>query len=116
MVHADCIFCKISRKEIPAKIVSESENALAFHDLSPRAPVHILIIPKTHVESVNHLTSDLAPVLGEMTLMAKNLAEQNKIDVSGFRLVMNTGRDAGQSVFHLHMHLLGGRMMEWPPG
>jgi histidine triad (HIT) family protein len=116
MPHEGCIFCRIIRKEIPAKIAGESDGAFAFHDVNPKAPVHILIIPKTHIESVNDLDTDLAVVLSEMTLMAKKLAKQNQIDASGFRLVMNTGRDAGQSVFHLHMHLLGGRMMEWPPG
>jgi len=116
MQNADCIFCKIIRKEIPAKIAAENEKALAFFDLNPQAPVHILIVPKAHFGSVNDLDAELASFLAPMTLMAKDLAKENKISESGFRLVMNTGAQAGQSVFHLHMHLLGGRPMQWPPG
>ena len=116
MQSTECIFCRIIRKEIPAQIAAESEKALAFHDLNPQAPVHILIVPKVHVESINGLNDDLSTLLAPMTMMAQDLARKHEIDQSGYRVVMNTGKDAGQSVFHLHMHLVGGRPMKWPPG
>jgi histidine triad (HIT) family protein len=111
---ADCIFCKIARGEIPATMVVNSKEIAAFRDLNPQAPTHILIIPKKHIASLDDANdSDL---LGRMLGMAAALARQEKIAKSGYRTVINTGRDGGQSVDHLHMHLLGGRAMTWPPG
>jgi histidine triad (HIT) family protein len=116
MHQDDCIFCKISRHEIPASIVAESATLVAFHDVNPMAPTHILVVPKEHVASVNDLDGTHASLVGDMVLMAKDLAKEQGVDVDGFRLVLNTGPQAGQSVFHIHMHLLGGRVMGWPPG
>ncbi len=109
-----CIFCRIVRGEIPAQILANTADCVAFRDLSPQAPVHILIIPKKHVASLDDVTdSDIA---GKMTMLAAALARQEGIATSGYRTVMNTGADGGQSVLHLHLHLLGGRAMTWPPG
>jgi histidine triad (HIT) family protein len=111
------IFSKIINKEIPAEIVFESENILAFKDINPQAPVHILIIPKTEIPKVTDLNGrEHASLLGEMIDAANNLAKENGIDESGFRLVLNCGDNGGQEVYHLHLHLLGGRQMKWPPG
>jgi histidine triad (HIT) family protein len=111
------IFSKIINKEIPAEIVFESENILAFKDINPQAPVHILIIPKTEIPKVTNLNGkEHASLLGEMIDAANKLAKENGIDESGFRLVLNCGDNGGQEVYHLHLHLLGGRQMKWPPG
>ncbi|MEE9451011.1 MAG: histidine triad nucleotide-binding protein [Ignavibacteriaceae bacterium] len=111
------IFSKIINKEIPAEIVFESENILAFKDINPQAPVHILIIPKTEIPKVTDLNGkEHASLLGEMIDAANKLAKENGIDESGFRLVLNCGDNGGQEVYHLHLHLLGGRQMKWPPG
>jgi len=110
------IFAKIIRKEIPANIVYETENVLAFDDISPKAPVHVLIIPKVKVTTVNELEANHTQVIGEMILAAKQIAKDKGVDQSGYRLVFNTLDDAGQEVYHLHMHMLGGRRMTWPPG
>ena len=113
----DTIFSKIIRKEIKADIVYESDKVLAFKDISPQAPVHILIIPKEEIPRVNEIKgSEHAELLGEMFDAANKLAKEMKIDEDGFRLVFNSGNNAGQAVYHLHMHLLGGRQMKWPPG
>ncbi len=114
---ADCIFCKIAQKEIPANLVYEDESVLAFRDLEPQAPVHVLVIPKKHIESLlalemqdrdlaSHILCDVIP----------KLAKELGVDQKGFRVVANTGEEGGQSVKHLHFHLLGGRSMQWPPG
>lgn len=116
MSQADCIFCGIVSQKINAKIIAKNEKALAFLDLNPVAEHHILIIPKEHIESVNQLSEDNVHVIADMMLLAKELAAQLHIADRGFRLVMNTGKQAGQSVFHLHLHLLGGRDFSWPPG
>jgi histidine triad (HIT) family protein len=108
---SECIFCKIAAKQIPATIVHEDGDILAFRDIAPHAPTHIVIIPRTHVEGLNGLTPELAPVLGKIGLVAKRLAEAEGCAASGWRLVANCGPDAGQTVFHLHFHLLGGRPM-----
>ncbi len=109
-----CIFCRIVRGEIPAQLLANTADCVAFRDLSPQAPIHILIIPKKHVASLDDVTdSDIA---GKMTMLAAALARQEGIAASGYRTVMNTGADGGQSVLHLHLHLLGGRAMTWPPG
>ena len=111
------IFSKIINKEIPAEIVFESENILAFKDINPQAPVHILIIPKTEIPKVTDLNgNEHASLLGEMIDAANKLAKENGIDESGFRLVLNCGDNGGQEVYHLHLHLLGGRQTKWPPG
>jgi histidine triad (HIT) family protein len=111
------IFSKIINKEISAEIVFESENILAFKDINPQAPVHILIIPKTEIPKVTDLNGkEHASLLGEMIDAANKLAKENGIDESGFRLVLNCGDNGGQEVYHLHLHLLGGRQMKWPPG
>ena len=112
----DCIFCRIAAGEIPAAKVHDSEHLIAFRDVNPQAPVHILIIPKRHVESVLALQEADSPLVGEIHLLAARLARDEGIADSGFRLVTNTNAAAGQSVPHLHFHLLGGRRMRWPPG
>jgi histidine triad (HIT) family protein len=109
-----CIFCKIARGEVPAQMLVNNKEIAAFRDVNPQAPVHILIIPKKHIASLDDANdSDL---LGRMLAMAAALARQEKIAKTGYRTVINTGRDGGQSVDHLHIHLLGGRPMTWPPG
>jgi histidine triad (HIT) family protein len=111
------IFSKIINKEIPADIVFESENILAFKDIRPQAPVHILIIPKIEIPKVTDIkSSEHSSLLGELFDTANMLAKQMGIDQDGFRLIFNCGKNGGQEVFHLHMHLLGGRQMKWPPG
>ncbi len=109
-----CLFCRIVRHEIPSAVVMENEHFMAFRDVHPQAPVHILIIPKAHVESLNAI-GDFAMV-GEMTELATEIAEQEGIAQRGYRVVVNTNADGGQTVFHLHLHLLGGRSLGWPPG
>jgi histidine triad (HIT) family protein len=117
MIMAETIFSKIIRKEIPADIVYESENVLAFRDIKPQAPVHILIIPKKEIPKVSDIKgSEDAALLGEMFDTANMLAEKEGISKDGFRVVFNCGDNGGQEVYHLHMHLLGGRQMKWPPG
>ena len=111
-----CPFCRIVTKEAPAAIVHSSDHVLAFRDARPVAPVHILLIPKEHVESVAELRDQDTVMLAELFRAAVHLAKAERIDRSGWRLVANVGPDAGQSMFHLHFHLLGGRRMEWPPG
>lgn len=114
---AETIFSKIIRKEIPAKIAFENDKVLAFHDINPQAPVHILIIPKEQIPTVTALSGkEHAALLGEMIDAANLIAKEQGIDENGFRLVINCNPDGGQEVYHLHMHLLGGRKMTWPPG
>jgi histidine triad (HIT) family protein len=110
----DCLFCRIVRKEIPAKLVAEDEHCVAFRDINPQAPVHVLVIPREHVPSLDH-TRDAA-MLGRLSLMAAEIARNEGITANGYRTVMNTNAAAGQTVFHVHLHLLGGRSMHWPPG
>ena len=116
MAETETIFSKIIRKEIPANIVFESENVLAFRDLNPQAPVHILIIPKKPLQDVAHADQNDQALLGELLLVAAEIAKKEGLHKDGYRLVINTGSKAGQSVFHLHVHLLGGRHFNWPPG
>lgn len=113
---ADDLFLKIIEREIPADIVYETEEILAFRDISPQAPTHILIIPKEHIPTVNDLTDRHAGLIGKMVLAASELARQEGLSEDGYRLVMNCGKQGGQAVYHIHLHLLGGRQMEWPPG
>jgi len=114
---AETIFSKIIRKEIPANIVYESDSVLAFKDIDPQAPVHILIIPKTEIATVSDIKgNEHSAILTEMFEAANKIAAENGIDKEGFRLVINCGENGGQAVNHLHMHILGGRKMNWPPG
>ena len=110
------IFAKIIRKEIPATIVFENERVLAFEDISPKAPIHILIVPKLPVATVNDFEEKDTAIIGEMVLTAKNIAREKGISEKGYRLVFNTLDDGGQEIHHVHLHLLGGRRMGWPPG
>ena len=110
----ECLFCRIIRKEVPAKLIAEDEHCVAFRDINPQAPVHILVIPREHVPSLNQATD--ATMLGRLSLMAADLARKEGISESGYRTVVNTNGHAGQTVFHIHLHLLGGRSMGWPPG
>jgi histidine triad (HIT) family protein len=112
---APCIFCKIVAKEVPARIVHEDETSIAFHDINPQAPVHVLVIPRKHFASAEEAGEADEPVLGHLHRVAAKLARELKL-TGGYRTVVNTGAEAGQSVFHLHLHLLGGRPMRWPPG
>ena len=113
---ADDLFLKIIEREIPADIVHETDELLAFRDISPQAPTHILIIPKEQIPTVNHLEIRHAELVGKMFLAAAELARQEGLSDDGYRLVMNCGDQGGQAVYHIHLHLLGGRQMEWPPG
>ena len=115
-MSADCLFCKIIQKEIPAQIVHEDELCVAFEDINPQAPVHILILPRRHLPSLNDAAPEDAPLLGQLHVVAARLAQEKGIAESGYRTVFNTGAGAGQSVFHIHLHLLGGRSFSWPPG
>jgi histidine triad (HIT) family protein len=112
----ECLFCKISNKTLPSQIVFEDDQVLAFNDLRPQAPHHILIIPKHHISTINALNNEDIPLIGHMMLVAKQLAEKLGIHEEGYRLVFNCNERGGQEVYHLHMHLLGGRQMHWPPG
>jgi histidine triad (HIT) family protein len=111
-----CIFCKIVGGEIPSTVVLDRGRVFAFRDLSPQAPTHILVVPKEHVRDAASLIASDGHLLAEMVTAANELAVADGIDSSGYRLVLNVGPDAGQTVFHLHLHLLGGRPMAWPPG
>jgi histidine triad (HIT) family protein len=112
----DCIFCKIADHSIPSKIVFEDDNIVAFEDITPQAPTHILIVPRKHISTLNEATDAHRDLLGSVVLAAVNVAKDRQLSSSGYRLVWNTNRGAGQSVFHIHLHLLGGRAMAWPPG
>ena len=112
----DCLFCKIVQKTIPAKIVYEDDRTLAFDDINPQAPVHALVIPKTHVAAVQDCRDHDRDLLAQLLIACTNVAKQKGLSDSGYRIVTNTGRDAGQTVFHLHLHVLGGRHLAWPPG
>ncbi|MCG8482881.1 MAG: histidine triad nucleotide-binding protein [Clostridia bacterium] len=112
---SDCIFCKIASKEIPSAIVYEDEQMLAFKDIEPQAPVHVLLIPKKHIDSANTVAEEDIDLIGKMFLKIKDIAEDLGLD-NGYRIVNNCGEDGLQTVQHLHFHLLGGRKMQWPPG
>lgn len=113
---SDCLFCKIAAREIPSAVVYEDDAILAFKDISPQAPVHVLIIPKQHLTSAMDLNEENADLISKIFLTASKLAREFGIDQSGFRIVNNCGKDGGQSVGHIHFHLLGGRELGWPPG
>jgi histidine triad (HIT) family protein len=112
----DCIFCKIINKEIPASIVFEDEMMISFNDINPQAPTHILLIPREHFASLNDIPEEKKNILSHLLLRARQIAEEKGIAEKGYRIVLNTERDSGQEVFHIHLHLLGGRRMHWPPG
>ena len=112
----DCLFCKIAGGKIPAKLVLDEADVVAFEDINPQAPVHLLVIPRRHVASLNESKDEDASMLGRLMIAARRLAREKGIDASGYRIVVNTMAGAGQSVFHVHLHLLGGRPMHWPPG
>ena len=121
MQEKACIFCKIVRGEIPSNKVYEDEQTYAFHDINPVAPVHILIIPKKHILGIQELREEDECLVGHMFTVARKIAQEQGLTPDeelngGYRLVFNVGKDAGQSVFHLHLHLIGGRQMGWPPG
>ena len=113
---ADCLFCKIIDRTIPADIIFEDQRVLAFADINPQAPTHVLVIPKRHIESLNHVSTEDDRLVGEVVRRAALIAKDRGLADGGFRTVINTNRDAGQTVFHIHVHLLGGRPMHWPPG
>ena len=110
----DCLFCRIIRKEIPAAIVAENDFCVAFRDINPQAPVHVLVVPREHVASLNETTD--AALVGRLHLLAAEIAKTEGLAERGYRTVINTNADAGQTVFHIHLHLLGGRRLGWPPG
>ena len=113
---AECLFCKIAAGTVPAKIVHQDDAVIAFRDLRPQAPVHVLVIPRRHIATVNDLEGPDADLVGRLFLVARQIAKAEAIAESGYRLVMNTNAQAGQSVLHIHLHLMGGRYMGWPPG
>jgi len=112
----NCIFCKIINKEIPAKIEYEDDEILGFYDISPQAPVHLVFIPKKHIESLATAEEEDFPILGRLLLQIANTAKKLGLDKTGYRVVNNMGSDGGQTVFHIHFHLLGKRSLHWPPG
>jgi histidine triad (HIT) family protein len=112
----DCIFCKIIEKKIPAKIVHEDEHTIAIEDINPQAPTHILIVPKKHIRDIHSFKHIDRELIGHLFFVAQTIGEKHGLDKSGYRMVINNGRDAGQTVFHIHLHLLSGRAFAWPPG
>ena len=113
---ADCLFCKMVAGEIKPDSVFEDDELLAFRDVNPQAPIHVLVIPKTHISTVNDLTPEHTGLVGRMYLAAQKIAADEGVAEPGYRLVMNCNSEAGQSVYHIHLHVLGGRPMAWPPG
>ena len=112
----DCLFCRVINRVLPSKIVFENEEVVAFEDINPQAPTHILVCPRKHIATLNDVGREDQYLLGAVLLAAIDVARDRKISSSGYRLVWNTNRGAGQSIYHLHLHLLGGRSMAWPPG
>ena len=112
----DCIFCKIIAGEIPADVVLENDDVLVFRDLNPQAPTHLLAIPKKHIATINDIQPEDAELVGKLFLAAKQMAADEGLSEEGYRVVMNCGEAAGQAVFHIHLHILGGRNLSWPPG
>ena len=113
-MSADCLFCRIVRREIPASIVAEDDHCIAFRDIGPQAPTHVLVVPRQHVSTLDDVSDPL--LNGRLMTMAADVARQEKLVEAGYRTVINTNAGAGQTVFHLHVHVLGGRRMTWPPG
>ena len=116
MGNERCLFCRIAAGEIPAKKVYEDDTVFAFHDINPQAPAHVLIIPKKHIASIDALTDSDAQLVGTVVVRAADIARTLKLPADGYRLVVNMGEAAGQTVFHIHFHILGGRNLSWPPG
>jgi histidine triad (HIT) family protein len=114
--RSDCIFCRIADGEIPATVVRQDEHTVAFRDLDPKAPLHVLVIPRKHIASINDIADDDAAMMGALLIAARDVAASEGIAESGYRLVVNTGAAANQTVHHVHLHVLGGRDMRWPPG
>jgi histidine triad (HIT) family protein len=112
----DCLFCKIIAKQIPSKVVFEDDRLLAFEDINPQAPLHVLVIPKTHIATLNDVGPSSDGLLGEMVRRGAAIVRERGFSDRGFRVVFNTNRDAGQTVFHIHLHVLAGRHLTWPPG
>jgi histidine triad (HIT) family protein len=112
----DCIFCNIASGQIPAQIVRQDEHTVAFRDVNPQAPVHVLVIPRRHITSVSDVESADREVMGALFIAAREIAEAENVAATGYRRVINAGDDAGQSVAHIHLHVLGGRSLKWPPG
>lgn len=112
----ECIFCKVAKRELPAEILYEDEEVVAFRDINPRAPVHILIIPKIHISTFFDIKDEHISLLGHLYMVIKRLAVDEGLEERGFRVVLNCKKDAGQEIFHIHLHLLGGRSFGWPPG
>ena len=112
----DCLFCKIAHGEIPAKLLYQDDLVVAFSDINPQAPVHLLVVPRQHISTINELNQANSALIGHMALVATQLAKSAEIHENGYRLVMNCNSAGGQAVFHIHCHLLGGRQMTWPPG
>lgn len=115
-MSANCLFCRIVKREIPAKILYEDEKCIAFHDISPQGPVHFLVIPRKHIPTLTDLAPEDAALAGELLIKAGELAKQTGISEKGFRVVNNIRENGGQTVFHLHFHVIGGRSLQWPPG
>jgi histidine triad (HIT) family protein len=113
---SDCLFCRIIKKELPASIVFEDDTILAFNDINPQAPTHVLVLPKRHIATLNDLGAADDSLVGEIVRRAAAIAAERGLAAGGYRTVFNTNRDAGQTVFHIHLHLVGGRHMGWPPG
>ncbi len=112
----DCIFCKIAAGEMAAKVVYDANGVIAFHDIAPQAPTHVVVIPKKHIATLNDISRDDAGLVGEIVIAAREVAARLGLAKSGYRLVMNCNENGGQTVFHIHCHVLGGRRMLWPPG
>jgi len=114
--NPDCIFCKIANKTIPAKFVYEDDEIIAFEDIKPQAPVHILVVPKAHIKKISDISNTNEKLVGKLISVVNKIAKDKSLIAKGYRLVINCGREAGQEVFHMHLHLLGGRKFNWPPG
>ena len=112
----NCLFCKIAQGELPATVIFEDNDIMAFRDIKPQAPTHLLVIPKRHIATINDASDDDTQLLGTMLLRGKKLAQAEGFSEAGYRLVFNINSDGGQEVYHIHLHLLGGRQMTWPPG
>ena len=112
----DCLFCKIAKGEIPAKLLYQDDKVVVFADINPQAPTHLLVVPKQHISTINEVNQANSALIGHMVQIATQLAKEANLDEKGYRVVMNCNSDGGQAVYHIHCHLLGGRQMNWPPG